>query len=63
MKNQNDSITITWHIDDLEDIAPKLTKNQRRAVLAMVKKEHDASIGVNWDVLKNWADLLFPKHK
>ena len=56
----NDSITITWHIDDLEDIAPRLSRRQRQAVLACVKKDHDASIGINYDVLNYWANFLFP---
>ena len=57
----NDTITITWHIDDLEEIAPRLNKRQRQAVLACVKKVHDATIGINYDVLKYWADFLFPE--
>lgn len=60
MNKLKDSITITWHIDDLEDIAPRLTRRQRQEVLAMAKKNHDSAIGISWEVLVHWADFLFP---
>lgn len=49
-------IEISWHIDDVKSIAEDLTVKQCRQVLALAKSEHDASIGINWEVLKVWAD-------
>jgi hypothetical protein len=51
----NDSITITWHIDDLDEIDPSLTRIQRQAVLACVKKDHD---WLHYDVLRYWVQFL-----
>ncbi len=57
-----DEIAITWHIDDVKEVRPHLTDAQAREVLQQVKHGHDASIGVNWDVLKTVADDLFPRY-
>jgi hypothetical protein len=57
MKN---TITITWHIDDVKEARPDLSDEQAREVLQYVEEHHDASIGVNWDVLETAADDVFP---
>jgi hypothetical protein len=59
--NPADSITITWHIDDVAEVRPDLTKAQCRDVLAQAKDRHDAVIGITWDVLEIHADDLFPQ--
>lgn len=51
-----DTIEISWHIDDVKSIAEDLTDEECRQVLEAVKNNHDATIGVNWDTLKYWAD-------
>ncbi len=51
-------IEISWHIDDVKSIAEDLTVKQCRQVLALAKSEHDASIGINWEVLEVWADQV-----
>ena len=55
-----DTITISWHIDDVKAVRPELTDEQARDVLGRVNKCHDANIGINWDVLRAVADDLFP---
>jgi len=55
-----DSIAITWHIADVLDVRPDLTRDQARQVLGVVEQHHDATIGINWDVLEATADTLFP---
>lgn len=48
MKN---TITISWHILDVQNVRPDLTDAQARDVLEALERNHDASIGVNWDVI------------
>lgn len=56
-----DSISITWSIDDVQEVRPDLTKDQCREVLAAVGDRHDATLGVNWDTLSIIADQLYPE--
>lgn len=51
-----DEIKISWHIDDVKSIAEDLTDQECREVLNLAKHNHDATIGINWDVLEVWAD-------
>jgi hypothetical protein len=52
-------ITITWSIDDVLSVRPNLTKEQASDLLMILKKNHDANIGINWNVIENAADWLF----
>lgn len=54
--NNEDSITITWSIEDVKSIVGDFTDDQCREVLRLAKRNHDANIGINWDVLEMWAD-------
>jgi hypothetical protein len=60
-KQSADTIEISWHIDDVKEVRPALTKAQARKVLEQAKRRHDATIGINWDVLACHADDLFPQ--
>ena len=51
-----DEIAITWNIEDVKEIASDLTDNECRMVLYLAKDNHDATIGINWEVLELWAD-------
>ena len=57
-----DKIALTWTIDDvrcaIHEDGRKITKDQARNVLDRVLHKHDASIGVNWDVLRVWANSI-----
>lgn len=53
-----DSIDSSWHIDDVKSIAEDLTDDECRQVLQLVDRNHDATVGINWDVLENWADYV-----
>jgi len=59
-ERDDDSISITWCIDDVRSLAPDidLTYEQCREVLAMADNNHDASIGINWDVLRVYLDVV-----
>jgi hypothetical protein len=51
----NDTVAKIWHVDDVFSINPKLNREQARLVLKMAIDNHDANIGINWDVLKEYA--------
>ncbi len=53
-------ITLEWHIDDVLEIRPDLNDREAMNVLNMVKRKHDATVGVNWEVLDYWAGDLYP---
>lgn len=55
----NDSISITWHIDDVRGESNYiLNDDQCREVLRLVDKYHDCNIGVNWDVIRSYAEQV-----
>lgn len=55
----NDSISITWHIDDVRMAYNRpITDEQCREVLARADKWHDANTGINWDVLQCYAEQV-----
>lgn len=51
-----DTIVIAWNVEDVLSIAPDLTVEDARDVLAMALDNHDANIGISWDVLEVWAE-------
>lgn len=53
-------ISITWYIDDVLAVRPDLTKSQASDVLQYLKDNHDATMGINWDVIDTVIDILFP---
>jgi hypothetical protein len=54
-------IAEVWHIDDVRALRPDLSDKQCMEVLLQCERKHDATIGINWDVLQIWADELFPE--
>lgn len=60
-RQQRDSIQLSWHIDDVKSLRPDLNDEQCLVVLDAVKHNHDATIGVNWDVIEAVSDLQFPR--
>lgn len=57
---EENSIAIRWHIEDVACVYPELSDEESREVLRRIKKNHDAEIGVNWDVIRHVANDLFP---
>ena len=57
-----DSISIGWEIEDVREEARRkgqeLTLDESRETLRLAKKNHDASIGINWEVLSIWIDFV-----
>ena len=56
-------IAIIWDIDDVHSLNYGLTDEQAMEVLSMCKKEHNDTIGINWDVIELWVWYLFPDNK
>jgi predicted nucleic-acid-binding protein len=57
----SEQISLVWHVDDVLEVAPKLTREEAMEVLETVRDNHDANIGVNWDILAANAEYLFPE--
>jgi len=59
--NPDRQIAIIWDIDDVQAVRPDLDDDQAMHVLCAVDNKHDATIGVNWNVLEFWAYELYPQ--
>ena len=58
-----DEITIKWCVDDVIMLAGAKgytvpTIDQAREVLILAKHYHDASVGISWDVLEVYLDVV-----
>ena len=56
-----DFIEIRWHVDDVLEACPDLTKEQAREVLHEVGRSHDACYGISWDVIQDTAWIMYPE--
>jgi hypothetical protein len=52
-------IASIWCIEDVQSVRPGLTDDQAWEVLQAARRNHDATIGINWDVLEFHAADLF----
>jgi hypothetical protein len=52
-------IAAIWSIEDVQEVRPDLTEEQCRDALEATRRYHDATVGINWDVLSCHADMLF----
>ena len=66
-EKEMDSISLGWEIADVREQARRngqeLTHDELREVLYLTKKNHDASIGVNYEVLSIWIDFVIDERK
>lgn len=46
-----ESITVSWHVEDVLSRDPTMTREEAFEVLEAVKDNHDAEVGVNWQVI------------
>ena len=57
---RDDAIAIWWNAADIDDRARNrdiiLTEGQIMNVLDALKSQHNASIGLNWDVIDTYTD-------
>jgi len=54
-------VASVWHTQDVRSLRPDLSDGQSMEVLNQCMRRHDASIGINWDVIQCHADDLFPE--
>jgi len=52
-------VGVVWSIEDVIEVRPDLNEGQAMNVLRQVLDDHDAEIGVNWDVLQQTADAMY----
>ena len=63
-KTQKRSISIEWEVDDIHqqlenrDEGVKLSDAECMEILEAAKDNHDATIGINWDVLDYHIDAF-----
>lgn len=60
MIDDENEISIVWHIEDVQSVRPDLNDVEARDVLAFVKDKHDANYGVSWETIEGAADYLYP---
>ena len=58
---KNGYIGNLWRIDDVLQERPDLTKEQALSVLEACERHHDATIGINWEVIQFHAEDSFLK--
>lgn len=54
-------IAVIWSVEDVQCVRPDLSQEQAWEVLQRCRRNHDACIGINWEVLQVVADILFPR--
>ena len=61
IKLDEGQIAIIWSVKDVMQECDWLTEEQALEVLHNIDHNHDATIGINWDVIYYNAEWLFPK--
>lgn len=59
----DNKIAIVWGVEDVQSVRPDLNDDDAMAVLQECQYRHDASIGLNWEVIRTIADMTFPPPK
>jgi len=60
---QDDEIAIIWSVEDVMMECDWLTKDQALEVLHDIDHNHDATIGINWEVINYNAQWRYPNPK
>jgi hypothetical protein len=58
LEGGNDTFYKIWHTDDVLSLDPSLDRDSARLVLTMAVEQHDANIGINWDVLNEYINQV-----
>ena len=58
LEGGNDTFSKIWHVDDVLSVNSDLSRDQARLVLTMAMDNHDANIGINWEVLQKYVSLV-----
>lgn len=51
-----EAVVSGWHVDDVLSLDDSLTREEAKEILESADHNHDASIGINWDVLETLID-------
>jgi len=51
-------ISVSWCAEDVLHLNAELTAEQVQDVLHLAKAKHDADVGISWDVLYGWIDVV-----
>lgn len=54
-------ISIKWYSSDVWHRCKLLTASECVNVLERAYAKHDASVGMNWDVIDFWIESLYPR--
>lgn len=54
-------IAVIWSVEDVQSVRPDLTAQQAWEVLQHCRRSHDATIGINWEVLEVVSGIYFPE--
>ena len=52
------SATVRWYKADIESLGYQCTDEQAEEVLELAESKHDASVGINWEVLEEWCEYV-----
>jgi hypothetical protein len=58
---ESETISISWHVDDVLEQCPSLSRVEALDVLHTLKHRHDATIGINWEVIEIVAQSCYPQ--
>ena len=54
---------ITWYAEDIKSQCDTLTDKQIGDVLSLIENNHDATIGVNWEVINYYIEKVTKESK
>tara|TARA_R110002096_G_scaffold136556_6_gene289285 strand:+ start:1490 stop:1672 length:183 start_codon:yes stop_codon:yes gene_type:complete len=54
---------ITWCAEDIKNQCDTLTDKQIGDVLSLIENDHDATIGVNWEVINHYIKEVIKEGK
>lgn len=52
------TIIDAWTAEDVKSVDENLTDEQVANVLSLMRHKRDATIGINWDVIRVWIDYV-----
>jgi hypothetical protein len=58
LEGGSDTFYKTWHTDDVLSLNPELSQDHARLVLTMAIDNHDANVGINWEVLQEYISQV-----
>jgi hypothetical protein len=47
-----------WHISDVQSVAEDLTDEEAQRVLRYMAHKPDCNLGINWETIELWADIV-----